>query len=178
MTGRVLLLNGPPSSGKTSLVNALQQEIAEPWFHLSLDDFRSGFSETWWTADDGRLFDQVMSGYVGSMREMALAGNDVLSEVVISPDRRHLYERSYGELAIVLIGVRCPIDVAVQREKLRSDRRRGPIDLNPHEYAAVHSGLRYDVEVSTTSRTPNELAVELVKQLEGITPSSFAGHVL
>jgi chloramphenicol 3-O phosphotransferase len=176
--GRVALFNGPPSSGKTSLVSELQNEIAEPWFHLSLDDFRSGFSERWWLEDDGHLFDRVLSGYLRSLREMALAGNDLLAEAVITPERHDLYESAFGALPIILIGVKCPREVAVQRENARTDRRHGPIDLPAHDYAAVHVGLSYDFEVETSTGNPVEMAAKMVPQFDRLLPSSFKRHLV
>ena len=86
-----MLFNGPPSSGKTSLVNSLVALLTEPWFHLSLDDFRSGYPEPWFVHDTGALFDRLLAGYLASLREMAKSGNDVLAEAVITPSRRVLY---------------------------------------------------------------------------------------
>jgi len=137
--GRVALFNGPPSSGKTSLVNSLQHQISAPWFHLSLDDFRPGYSESFWDEDEGDLFSRLLTGYVGALREMALAGNDVLAEAVITPARRLLYESTFGSLPLLLIGVKCRLDIAVQREVSRADRRHGPIELPAAYFAAVQS---------------------------------------
>lgn len=175
--GRVALFNGPPSSGKTSLVNSLQHEIAEPWFHLSLDDFRSGFCERWWTPGDEQLFDRVLSGYLGSLREMALAGNDVLAEAVITPERRHLYDNTFGELPILLIGVKCLLEVAIHREALRTDRRRGQIDLPASDFAAVHDGLSYDLEVDTSAGNPTELTAKMLPKFVQLRPTSFKRHL-
>jgi chloramphenicol 3-O phosphotransferase len=176
--GRVVLFNGPPSSGKTTLVRSLIASIGEPWFHLSLDEFRSGFADEWWVTDDGRLFDQVMAGYLTSIRGMALSGSDILAEAVITPARRALYEFSFGTTPIVLIGVHCPLEVAMQREGSRTDRLRGPIDLSPADFAAVHTGLIYDFEIDTSTAAAEELATRLTSVVRSITPSSFASHLL
>jgi len=175
--GRVVLFNGPPSSGKTSLVNSLREEMAEPWFYLSLDDFRSGFSERWWFEDRGQLFERVMSGYLGSLLQMSKAGVDVLAESVITPARQHLYESTFGETPMLLIGVMCPLDVAIEREGARNDRLRGPIELDAQEYDAVHAGLSYDIEVSTTAGNPSELAVELAARIGLLVASPFSDHL-
>lgn len=175
--GRVALFNGPPSSGKTSLVNSLQREIAEPWFHLSLDGFLSGYSERSWTEDEGELFNRVQSGYLNSLREMALAGNDVLAEAVITPDRRLLYESTFGSMPLLLIGVKCRLDVATEREKNRTDRRRGPIELPAVEFAAVHEGLSYDLVIETSDDNPTDLAVKFLSDFIELIPSSFASHL-
>ena len=175
-SGRVVLFNGPPSSGKTSLVAALQQRLAEPWFHLSLDDFHAGYLERWWVADDGPLFDRLVAGYAASLREMAVAGNDVLAEAVITPARRNLYESVFGETPIALIAVRCPLEVAVDRERNRTDRRSGPIEFPPDYFAAVYGGLTYDHEIDTSNRTPDALATDLLESFSQFAPTSFTAH--
>jgi chloramphenicol 3-O phosphotransferase len=40
--GRIVLLNGSSSAGKTTLARTLQVLRDEPWFHLALDQFRDG----------------------------------------------------------------------------------------------------------------------------------------
>ena len=174
--GRLAFFNGPPSCGKTSLVDALQHQIAEPWFHLSLDDFRSGYTNRWWFESDDRRFELLLSGYLASLGEMVLAGNDVLAEAVITPGRRHLYDGTFGDLPMVLIGVTCPLEVAVLREATRTDRRGGPIDLPADYFAAVHNGLSYDLEVDTAKIGPTELAVELIPKFKRLVASSFENH--
>jgi chloramphenicol 3-O phosphotransferase len=37
--GRILLLNGTSSSGKTTLVRALQARLADPWLEIGIDRF-------------------------------------------------------------------------------------------------------------------------------------------
>jgi chloramphenicol 3-O phosphotransferase len=174
--GHIAFFNGPPSSGKTSLVNSLRESLADPWFHLSLDDFRAGYSEQTWANDHADLFDRVLAGYLASLREMALLGHDILAEAVITPSRQSLYESSLGEMPIVLVGVRCDWEVAVQRESDRTDRRHGPIDLPLEDYVAVHAGLIYDFEVDTSSESPEDLATKLVLLFGSLTSSSFASH--
>ena len=38
--GRIILLNGASSSGKTVLARALRDRIENPFWHLSIDHFR------------------------------------------------------------------------------------------------------------------------------------------
>lgn len=35
------------------MAKALQQELAEPFFHLSLDELRGGYPRQWWQQDHG-----------------------------------------------------------------------------------------------------------------------------
>ena len=40
MAGKVILLNGASSSGKSSIVRAVQARIREPFWHVSFDKLR------------------------------------------------------------------------------------------------------------------------------------------
>jgi len=163
--GRIVLLNGPPSSGKSSLTRALQAALPTPWFHRSLDDFLAGYQDRWLVVDDGSLFNRVMAGYLGSLRQLALAGNDILAEAVITPSRRALYQTQLTGLSVTMIAVRCSYEEALRRERQRGDRRGGPIDLPADEFHAVYEGLVYDVEVDTESSNPEQLAEWVAQQL-------------
>jgi len=173
LDGRVVLLNGPPSCGKTALARALVTASSRPWFHRSLDDFRSGYLDRFWRSDSGVLFEQVMRGYLGALRAMALEGNDIIAEAVITPDRRALYRNAFDGLPVILVAVRCPLELAVQRERDRIDRVNGPLDLPADAFAAVHSGLKHDIDVDTSLDTPEVLAARLEPQLPAVTPEAF-----
>ncbi|MHB2029801.1 MAG: phosphotransferase-like protein [Acidimicrobiales bacterium] len=176
--GRIVLLNGPPSVGKTSLAQALQATLTEPWFHRSLDDFRGGYCDRFWNDDDGTLFDRVMAGYLGAISEMARAGNDVIAESVISSSRRELYASTLQNLPVILIGVHCSLAEALRRERTRTDRRNGPIELPADAFAAVHSEIIYDLEVDTSSCSPDDLALELVDRIQDIIPGTLSHHLV
>ena len=160
-----MLLNGPPSCGKTALARALQRSLPEPWFHRSLDDFRAGYLEQSWESDDGTLFDRVMAGYLASLRALALEGIDLLAEAVITPGRRRAYAAAFGGLDVMLIGLRCPLDVALERERHRADRRTGPMDLPPAAFAAIHAGMGYDLDIDTATGTPESIAAAILQRL-------------
>jgi chloramphenicol 3-O phosphotransferase len=163
--GRVILLNGPPSCGKTTLARAMLPLLGGPWFHRSLDDFRAGYLERYWREDDGSLFARVLVGYLGALRAMALAGNNVVAEAVVTPDRTQLYADAFKGLPVVLVGVTCALTTAVEREHTRRDRLGGPLVLPADAFAAVHAGFDYDVEVDTTTGTPQTLASAVVNEL-------------
>ncbi|MFC5823020.1 phosphotransferase-like protein [Nonomuraea insulae] len=87
--GRLVFLNGTPSAGKTTAARALQEELAEPFFHLSLDELRGGYPRQFWRQDsDGVLFRRVLDGYLRMLRGFTPLGHDVISEAVITPEMR------------------------------------------------------------------------------------------
>ena len=171
--GRVLLLNGPPSCGKTTLVLALQEVLGEPWVRWSLDDCLAGFRRDFLRSDDGSVFERALRGYLGALRSMALAGNDVVAEAVITWPRVPWYAEAFEGLAVTLVGVRCDLQVARRRERERTDRVAGPLELPEDKFAAVHAGMDYDLEVDTSTSSAAEVAGDLAIRLRQVRPTAF-----
>src|SRR2546426_2030862 len=99
MSGRVILLNGAPSSGKTTIARALHEVLEPPHWHRSFDEFCRGYLprhwDAWrgpWSSPEGRApFVRVLHGYLRSLRAMAQVGHPIVAESVILPATRDLY---------------------------------------------------------------------------------------
>ncbi|HUZ82738.1 MAG TPA: hypothetical protein VMU73_10890 [Gaiellaceae bacterium] len=148
MTGQVMLLNGSPSAGKTTLAKAMQEAAPVPLFHRSLDDFLAGYLHRFRQRDDGTLFNRVMSGYVHSLAQLAKADNDLVAEAVITPERLPLYASAFRCIPVLLVGVRCSLETAQERERARTDRIHA-LDLDVPWFETVHN-VPYDFEVDTS----------------------------
>ena len=160
------LLNGAPSSGKTTLARALQQVLEPARWHRSLDDFRQGYLDKHWApargpwskAPERPLFQLLVEGYLRSLRAMALVGHNLISESVILPSSRDLYLETFDGIEVFLVGVRCPLVVAQQRERKRGDRF-SHVELDVPEFDLVHSHGAYDVEVDTSVVSVQEAVI-------------------
>ena len=172
MSGRILFLNGAPSSGKTTLAKAVQERCPEPLFHRSLDDFLEGYAPAARLAVPG-LFDRVLAGYLGALRELAAAGIDLIAEAVIIPERVDQYVETFAGCSVLLVGVHCPLAIAQERESARLDRPGGPLVLDVPWFETVHD-LPYDLEVETGDRQTLAAAVEAVTALFMSPPESRA----
>src|SRR5690242_12764400 len=128
--GRVILLNGASSSGKSTLAKALQRALDEPFLHVSSDQFvaagmlpdRRDASGpfTWWTEMRPRFF----AGFHRCLPALADAGNDLIVEHIIE------FRSSRAQLAVLLagldaflLGVHCDVDQLDRRARPRTDRR-------------------------------------------------------
>jgi len=181
VSGRVVLLNGTPSSGKTTLAKALQEVLDPPHWYRSLDDFIKGYLPKHWDSARGPwseahrrvLFMNVLHGYLRSLRAMAQVGHPIISESVILPLTRDLYLDSLADLEVYLFGVRCPLAVAQERERARRDRQQGvPIELDVPEFDLAHSHGPYDAEVDTSKMSVAQCVSTLTSALER-PPSAF-----
>ena len=194
--GRVVVINGTSSAGKTALAEAFQEVRAvagECWLVFGIDDFMPRLPRRWvaydaWSgslAGDGvrlerdgdraryrvgALGRRVLSAYRRSIAEIARAGLNVLVDDVT------IEEHEWDEWCAVLAGLhpvwvalRCDADVAVAREAARGDRALG---LVRGVVDLVHRFPVYDLELDSTGTCAGDLAAQLSAYLgEAGTPA-------
>jgi chloramphenicol 3-O phosphotransferase len=152
--GRLVFLNGSPSSGKTTSAQAVQEVSKEPLYHLSLDHFRRGYLPRFWQQDRGGvLFRRTLDAHLMSLRNLVLLGHNVVSEAVIIPDLLPHYLALFADTPVLFIGIRCPLNEVQRRERERNDRYSAAVLDEP-----VHAHGCYDLEVDTSRYTPEEIA--------------------
>ena len=168
-TGRVLVLNGASSSGKTSLAKALQALLPEPHQHVQLDAFRAMEPADYWLGLDTVTTQRWIAGLCGAMHATVAAfahsGQHVIFDTAL--DRASVVESLHadlGHLGFTLIGVHCALDELERRETTRGDR---PIGLARRQFATIHAGRTYDFSVDTTHASTAACAAEIAAWLEG-----------
>lgn len=161
--GRIIILNGCSSTGKTSLAACLQR-VAEDdqYLHLQLDAFRamepSGYfsrqrKEHW----PARL-EALCRSINGAAVQFARCGQNVLVDHVLSRQAwTYAAEDLRGE-HVILVKVSCSLEDAEARERIRPDREIG---LARSQWNEIHAGHRYDMEVDTSDLAVTEAAQHL-----------------
>jgi chloramphenicol 3-O phosphotransferase len=158
--GRVVLLNGTSSSGKSSLARELLRVLPRPWFHLGIDTIGALRSpERTAELDEAELaavFRRTRAGFHRAVAGLARAGNDVVADHVLSePWRLADCLDVLRPFDVVFVGVHCDPDELDRREAARGDR---PVGLARSQVRAVHTPGRYDVEVDTSRGSVSECA--------------------
>ncbi len=155
----ILVLNGPSSSGKSTLGKALQTEMPVPFLRFSADLILFGGvlptqSNAAWPEMRPRVFD----GYFRSIAALSDAGNHVIAEIVLeSAEQLGHLEAALRDRDVLWVGLHCPLGVLAARERARRDRRIGDA---ADDFEGVHTFRRYDVEVdSTQSAKANAQAI-------------------
>lgn len=145
-TGRIVLLNGTSSSGKSSVAAALLDALPDVWFHLPVDALhairsRKQLSPAQWEA----VFARTRAGYHAALAALAHTGNDVVGDHVLSePWRLADLRATWLGLDVLLVAVRAPLAELEHRERSRGDRTAGTAAVqfdtcagSPAECAAV-----------------------------------------
>jgi len=181
--GKIIILNGTSSSGKTCLLEALQNLLPEPYLNAGLDKFIWMMPERYL---DRPLWDDVLglanqagqsghtlaAGMHRTIAVLARSGSNVLADhVLVEPAWLRDCAELFSELPAYFIGVRCPLEVLEQREKARRNRTLGQARL---QYPLVHAHDLYDLEVDTSLLSPQECALAVqARLLDGRPPQAF-----
>ncbi len=189
--GKVVVLNGTSSAGKTTIATAFRDSraaVGDFWLLIGIDDVLSKLPAEWLdlglptgrgrhAADGlwfeatpagpalrvGRLCRQLLHIYRSTVANAAHAGlNVIVDDVVIDAQIWHDWQDALTGLDVVWVGVRCELGVVEARERSRGDRVPG---MARSQFATVHAAARYDLSIDTTSSGPEQAVTDLVRLL-------------
>ena len=179
----ILLLNGPSSSGKSTLARSLQERAKAPFLHLAIDTFlemqpprHDNHPDTffWTTTQDegyprtafrtGAMGAALMRGFRQTPAVLALEGWNVIVDDVAEAADWTDYQRRLEGFRFITVKVHAPLPVLEQRERDRGDRMPG---LARDQWQRVHDGIAYDFDIDT-SRLSANAAAELICSQFGI----------
>lgn len=194
--GQIVILNGAPRSGKSSIVTAIQETFDGPWMNLGVDVFvtvvtpekyRPGLGLR--PGEEGHWLAPLVPTFYAAMYESiaahSRAGLNVVTDVghhdqtILADSARRL-----SGLPVLFVGIRCPVEVIMERRNAGQAGREGeyltgsaggaipaPILRWQHD---VHIPGIYDLELDTSMLSPMECAAAIRRHLdEGPTPSAF-----
>ena len=150
--GKIIIINGPSSSGKTTLALAAQKQLEIPFIRFSFDLFldvhslpieqmRNGtFS---WDA----MRPSVFSGLHQCLPALAKAGNNLICDHIIE-SKDWLYDllRAISGLDVFFVGLHCSLAELERREIQRGNRGSGDAQK---DLEIVHQFTTYDVELNS-----------------------------
>jgi chloramphenicol 3-O phosphotransferase len=179
VSGRVVVLNGTSSSGKTSLGRALQERLLpEVWLLVGVDTFITllpwglyGTAEGHTINADGSIdagpaFSAEYERWITTVAALVHRGSNVILDEVFlrGGDDQRRWGDALAGVDVTWVGVHCDVDELERRERARGDRDVG---MAAHQAAIVHVGVRYDLEIDSTSDTPVELAATIAQSQTG-----------
>lgn len=156
--GRIVVLNGPSGSGKSSVMTAMMEMADTPWVV---------FDEPWLgtVAQPYLIWRDVSptlhAGYLSGIAALAGAGNQVaLSSGGLSyADVR----TAFANLATTYVGLDCPLEVLLERERGRPGRWGGLAEASIGD----HADWTYDLRFDTSTSSPAEVAMQVLTAVAG-----------
>ena len=161
MEQQIILLNGPSSSGKSTLAKALQRLIlekrSERYEVVSIDDFlKMSPSETIYEEDVFSISDDLCKRAL----ELLGTGCGVIIDHVITSER--IFQQLKEALSpwpVRTVRITCPLDLLKKREQERGDRCPGSAEASA-EY--LFPKEEYDLVVDTAGKAPAENALLII----------------
>ena len=201
--GQIVILNGAPRAGKSSIVRIIQDTFEGVWMNLGVDVFARGVTPKRYQPGIGlrpgpgpgfggdipKLEPLVPMFYAAVYESIAAhsrLGLNVVAEFghhgAIHPEVLPNCARRLAGLPVLFVGVRCPIEEIIKRRN-QSGRERGYVvgtDDKPVPPPVVlwqeeaHKPGIYDLEVDTSLLSPQDCAEEIRQRLaEGPPGTAF-----
>ena len=176
MSGKIILLNGASSSGKSTLATALQAQMEEPFWHFSIDHLRAAGILPQERIDSGefpwhRARPLFFDGFHRCIPALAEAGNNLIVEHIVETEEwmRKLLNL-LKHLDVFFVGVHCPLPELERRERERGNRRIGEARA---DFETTHAFGSYDFEVNSTAPIDRNVGELLAAWRSRAYPSAF-----
>ncbi len=192
--GQIVILNGTPRSGKSSIAAAIQDTFEGVWMNLGVDRFKQmtpgRYQPGLGLRPGGERPDlePLVVILYRAMYEAIAAHSRLGPNVVVDVGHHDAYSvprgilpacaRQLTGLPALFVGVRCPIDVVMERRRATWGAGNADDGSPPNPVRlwqqAVHAPGIYDMEVDSSVLSPEECAGVIRRRLDdGPLPSAF-----
>ena len=192
--GQIIILNGTPRSGKSSIAAAIQNTFEGVWMNLGVDRFKQMTPDRYQPGIGLRPggerpdLEPLVVLLYRAMYEAIAAHSRLGLNVVVDVGHHDAYSvpreilpdcaRRLSGLPVLFVGVRCPITVVMERRRATwgagsADDGAVPKPVSLWQQAAHVPGI-YDLEVDTSVLSSEACADVIRQRLEdGPPPSAF-----
>ena len=200
--GRIVVLNGAPRAGKSSIVDVIQRTFDGVWLNIGVDVFGRGVIPPALQPGIGLRpggerpdLEAFVPKMYAALYDSVVAHSHQGLNVVVDVGHHDGYSKPLGVLADVagrlhdlqafFIGVRCPVDVVLERRDATWPSWRDGMPGVPtpegevpepvlRREECVHTPGIYDLEVDTSLLSPIECAAAIRRRMDTGPPSAFA----
>ncbi|RWO86119.1 chloramphenicol phosphotransferase [Mesorhizobium sp.] len=198
MSGQIIILNGAPRSGKTSIARAVQERFDGVWINLGVDVYEQATPARYRPGIGLRLggerpdLEALVPGFHAGLYESIAAHSRLGLNVVADVGHHDAYSkplhivadcaRRLVGLPVLFVGVRCPLEIIMEsRAASAADKEYVtgssdvpvplPVRLWQEE---VHRPGVYDLEIDTSLLSPGQCADTIAEKLrQAPYPTAF-----
>jgi chloramphenicol 3-O phosphotransferase len=192
--GQIVILNGTPRSGKSSIIAVIQETFAGLWMNLGVDRFMQMTPARYQPGiglrpgGERQDLEPFVPILYSAMYESIAAHSRLGLHVVVDVGHHDAYSIPRGILAdcarrlsglpALFVGVRCPIEVIMERRRSTSwnaESAPGEVPEPVRRWQReVHLPGIYDLEVDTSVLSPSACAEIIRQRLDhGPAPSAL-----
>ena len=167
--GKIIFLNGVTSSGKTSIVEALQERRDQFFYVVANDLFQEMVGEQYLEENYWKYLSEVIILMYHTAKLYSDLGKNVLIDgILVERDEiKPHYEKLMGimkDSPLSIVEVYCPLEVCRQRNIERGDRFESQSD---EQAELMSKDIKYAMRVDTSKYSPAECAEQIVSELWG-----------
>lgn len=165
--GKIIFLNGVTSSGKTSIVEALQERRDVFFYVVANDLFQEMVGEQYLEENYWKYLSEVIILMYHTAKLYSDLGKNVLIDGIlverdeIKPHYEKLME-IMKDSPLDIVEVYCPLDICRKRNIERGDRFESQSD---EQAELMSKDIQYTMRVDTSVNSPAECAEQIVKAL-------------
>ncbi|HEV2504121.1 MAG TPA: chloramphenicol phosphotransferase [Mesorhizobium sp.] len=190
--GQIIILNGAPRSGKSSIARAIQEAFDGVWMNLGVDTYELATPQRYHPGIGLRPggerpdLETMVPTLYAALYETIAAHSKLGLNVVTDVGHHTSYSKPLNILAdcarrleglpVLFVGVRCSLHEIMKRRSHPEPGRQGrylvgtvddPIPLPVRRWqSAVHEPGIYDLDVDTSVLTPRECAQAIHERLD------------
>ena len=165
--GRIIFLNGVTSSGKTSIVESLQNQEDIFFYVVANDLFKEMVGENYLRKNYWKYLSEVIIMMYHTAKLYSDMGKNVLIDGILV--EREEIKPHYSQLLEILknnpldiVEIYCPLDICRQRNIIRGDRYE---TQSQEQYDLMAENIKYSAKVDTSIYSPEECAKKIIKEL-------------
>lgn len=200
--GQIIILNGAPRSGKSSIAAVIQDRFDGPWMNLGVDAYVRHVTPARYRPGIGLrpggerpALEPHVPVFYAALYDSIAAHSRLGLNVVADLGHHDAYAVPRGILAdsarrlaglpVLFVGVRCPVDVVMARRRHGQAGREGLYEAGSADepvprpvalwQSEVHRPGLYDLEVDTSLLSPADCAEAIRRRLDDAAdpPSAF-----
>ena len=165
--GRIIFLNGVTSSGKTSIVEALQNREDCYFYVVANDLFEQMVGECFLRENYWQHLSRVILLMYHTAKLFSDMGYDVLIDGILveRPEIAPHYQQMMDILRdnpLSVVEVACPLEICRERNIARGDRYE---NQSQEQADLMAKNIQYAMTVRTDKNTPEECAEAILREL-------------
>jgi chloramphenicol 3-O phosphotransferase len=161
--GKIILLNGASSSGKTTIAHALRDVLSEPYHIVQIDAFLEMLPNQSRPVTEDLAFQAsiILNTTVKFLSDMG--HNIIIDHVITSKQIFEAFAKIFKNYPVFMVKITCPIHEMLRREKARGDR---VIGTSESSVPYIYPDEIYDIIIDTYVNSPEECAMNIADLLK------------